>query len=135
MKTEPSRRALIPAGFEPVEEQWRMSPGLISGDHVFLTGITGQRLSGEIPRDPETQFNVAFDYVETILAEGGMTLADVVDVTTFHVGLRDHLDTFRKVWNARVSRPYPAWTAIDVAGFIVEGNYIEMKVVARLPQG
>jgi len=126
-----TRKALIPPAMDWVERDWKMSPGLVSGDHVFLTGITGQRLDGVIPADPEEQFNTAFDYIEMILNQGGMTLADMVDVTTFHVGLKDHLDTFRKVWNARVSRPYPAWTAIEVAGFIVPGNYIEVKVVAR----
>lgn len=128
-----TRRALTPPGFEAVSKDWKFSMGLVSGDHVFLTGITGQRLDGSIPEDPEEQFNVAFDYIAAILAEGGMTLADMVDVTTYHVGLRDHLDVFRKVWGERVSEPYPAWTAIDVAGFIVPGTYIEVKVVARLP--
>lgn len=129
-----SFKALTPPGFEAVSRDWKFSMGLVSGDHVFLTGITGQRLTGEIPEDAETQFNVAFDNIAVILAEGGMTLADVVDVTTFHVGLRDHLDTFRKVWGERVTAPYPAWTAIEVVGFIIPGNYIEVKVVARLPK-
>ncbi|GHF37086.1 RidA family protein [Seohaeicola zhoushanensis] len=126
--------ALTPTGFETVSREWKFSMGLVSGDHVFLTGITGQRLDGTLSEDPEEQFNTAFDYIAAILAEGGLTLADMVDVTTYHVGLRDHLDTFRKVWGERVSAPFPAWTAIEVMGFIIPGNYIEVKVVARLPK-
>lgn len=126
--------ALTPTGFETVSREWKFSMGLVSGDHVFLTGITGQRLDGTLSEDPEEQFNTAFDYIAAILAEGGLTLADMVDVTTYHVGLRDHLDTFRKVWGERVSAPFPAWTAIEVMGFIIPGNYIEAKVVARLPK-
>lgn len=126
--------ALTPPAFDAVSREWKFSMGLVSGEHVFLTGITGQRLDGTLPDDPEAQFNVAFDHIEAILAEGGMTLADMVDVTTYHVGLRDHLATFRKVWGERVSEPYPAWTAIEVMGFIIPGNYIEVKVVARLPK-
>ena len=126
--------ALTPPAFDAVSRAWKFSMGLVSGDHVFLTGITGQRLDGTLPEDPEAQFNTAFDYIAAILAEGGMTLADMVDVTTYHVGLRDHLAIFRKVWGERVSAPYPAWTAIEVVGFIIPGNYIEVKVVARLPK-
>ena len=126
--------ALTPPGFEAVSEDWKFSMGLVSGRHVFLTGITGQRLDGIIPESPEEQYNTAFDNIAAILAEGGMTLADMVDVTTYHVGLREHLATFRKVWGERVSAPYPAWTAIEVVGFIIPGNYIEVKVVARLPK-
>ena len=126
-------KALIPEGFEWVERDWRMSPGLISNGHVFLTGMTGARADGSLPDTPRAQFETAFDNAATILASGGMRFADVVDVTSYHVGLRDHLDDFRAVWNARVSRPYPAWTAIEVSGFIIPDNYIELKVVARLP--
>ncbi|WP_109464976.1 RidA family protein [Albibacillus kandeliae] len=127
-------RALIPDSLAAVEADWRFSPGLISGGHVFLTGITGQKITGEIPDSPEEQYETAFDNIALILAEGGMTLADMVDVTTYHMDLQKHLPAFRKVWNARVSRPYPAWTAVGVTEFIIPGNYIEVKVVARLPK-
>ena len=125
------RKALIPPGMEWVENDWRMSPGLIAGDYVFLTGFTGQRLDGYMSPDPAEQITTAFDYIEQVLAEGGMTFADVVDVTSFHVGLQDHKDVFRRIWEDRVVRPYPAWTAIEVAGFITPGSFIEVKVVAR----
>ena len=131
--TNRKTRAIVPESLAAIERDWCMSPGLISGDHVYLTGITGQRIDGVIPETPEEQYETAFDNIALILAEGGMTLADMVDVTTFHIGLQEHLDTFRKVWNARVSPPYPAWTAVGVTEFIIPGNFIEVKVVARLP--
>ncbi len=74
------------------------------------------------------------DVTQIVITPGGMTLADMVDVTTYHMDLQKHLSAFRKVWNARVSRPYPAWTAVGVTEFIIPGNYIEVKVVARLPK-
>ena len=126
--------ALIPPGMEQVEADWRMSPGLVANGFVFLAGLTGQRLDGSLSSDPQAQFETAFEYAALILAQHDLTLADIVDVTSFHVGLQRHLATFRKVWNAHVSRPYPAWTAIGVSEFIIPGNLIELKVVARLPK-
>ncbi|WP_282595323.1 hypothetical protein [Mesorhizobium mediterraneum] len=32
-----------------------------------------------------------------------------------------------------VREPYPAWSAVEVAGFASEGIVVELKVVARRP--
>ncbi|WP_261385881.1 Rid family hydrolase [Tateyamaria omphalii] len=111
---------------------WRMSPALVSGDHVFLTGFNGCPVDGPPPADPVAQMRVAFDIVTEVLAAGGMDWNYVVDMTSFHVGLRDHLEAFKAVRASYVQQPFPAWTAIDVAGFATDGVIVELKIVARL---
>ncbi len=114
------------------------APSLLDPDAMATTTVNSQMVvnyangSGQTFDLDYQPFFITGDEVEN--TEGGLTLADMVDVTTYHVGLRDHLDTFRKVWGERVSAPFPAWTAIEVMGFIIPGNYIEAKVVARLPK-
>lgn len=125
-------RALIPPNMAALERDWQMSPGIVSNGHVFLTGFNGCPLDGPPSPDPETQIITAFDAVEMVLAEGGLGLADVIEMTSYHVGLQDHLTLFRKLRSTRVGRPYPAWTAIEVAGFATPGVIVELKVVARL---
>lgn len=125
-------KALIPPDMASLERDWRMSPGVVSNGHVFLTGFNGCPLDGPPSPDPETQIRVAFDAVEMVLAEAGLDFSDVIDMTSYHVGLADHLTLFRRLRDERVSRPYPAWTAIEVAGFATADVIVELKVVARL---
>jgi enamine deaminase RidA (YjgF/YER057c/UK114 family) len=53
-------------------------------------------------------------------------------MTTYHLGLRDHLDLLRSIRAEFVREPYPAWTAIEVAGFVSEGSIIEIRIVASM---
>ena len=130
-KTEPY--ALVPSGFENLETGWHMSPAIVSGDHVFLTGFNGCPLDGPPPADPQAQMRIAFDTVAEVLGARGLDWGHVVDMTSYHVGLADHLDLFKSVRATYVRRPYPAWTAIEVAGFAMQDVIVELKVVARLP--
>ena len=36
-----TKRSLFPAGSETSADQIKVSPGVVSGGHVFLTGVTG----------------------------------------------------------------------------------------------
>lgn len=80
--------------------------------------------------DPSEQIPEAFTQVEMVLREGGMSLDDVVEMTSYHAGLREHLEQFRAIRAQHVREPHPAWTAVEVAGFASEGVVVE-KVVAR----
>lgn len=56
-------------------------------------------------------------------------------MTTYHVGLRDHFDRFCAVRADYVSEPFPAWTAVEVAGLRREGAAVEIRVVAAIVAG
>lgn len=114
---------------------WRMSPGLEVDGFVFLTGFNAVPLEGALSDDAWTQIETAFDQVFAALGEAGMDAADIVEVTSYHVGLRDHLPSFREAWAARMRQPYPAWTAIEVAGFATEGVVVELRVIAWCGEG
>ncbi|MDX8460008.1 Rid family hydrolase [Mesorhizobium humile] len=125
------KKAIIPSGMEPLYRDWRMSPGLECSGFVFLTGFNGIRLDGTLSADPSEQIWDAFIQVQMVLQEGGLTFGDVVEVTSYHVGLRHHLEQFKSIWAQFVREPYPAWTAIEVAGFASDSVVIELRVVAH----
>ncbi|MEM7546102.1 MAG: RidA family protein [Pseudomonadota bacterium] len=125
------RRAIIPAANRDAATALNMSPAILSGGFLFLTGTTGSDADGVMPTDPEAQFRSAFAKIETVLGEAGLTSADVVEMTTYHVGLRDHFDLFDKVRLDCFGAPYPAWTAVEVAGLRREGAVVEIRVIAR----
>lgn len=126
------RKAIVPEPLRPYYDDWKMSPGLVSGDHVFFTGFTGTGPDGYCSPDAETQFRTAFQQASMVLEEAGLDFGAVVEMTSYHVGLRDHLDLFRSVRAEFVLEPYPAWTAIEVAGFASAETIIEIRIIARL---
>ncbi len=125
------RDAIVPDELKSYYDDWRMSPGHLSGDHLFLTGFTGAGADGVLSSDPETQMRNAFDKIGMVLREAGLDFGALVEMTSYHVGLRDNLDLFKSVRADYVREPYPAWTAIEVAGFVQDGAIVEIRAVAR----
>ncbi len=123
-------RAIIPEKARASAKQLKLSPAIISGNHVFLSGVTGSDTQGGMADDPETQFRNGFDKIGTVLREAGLTFDAVVEMTSYHVGLRDHFDLFNRIRLEYVEAPYPAWTAIEVAGLRRKGALVEIRVIA-----
>lgn len=128
------RTALFPAGSRATTDQIKLSPGVVSGNHVFVTGMTGSRVDGSMPTNLEEQFRQAFEKIGAVLKEAGLGLNSIVDMTSYHVGLRDHFDLFCQVRAEFVTEPFPAWTAVEVAGLRREGAVVEVQVVAALDE-
>ena len=128
-------RAIVPPAFRAAAEQSKMSPGILSGNHLFLTGVTGSGPEGQMAADPETQFRAAFEKIDAVLAEAGLTFAAVVEMTSYHVGLRDHFELFDTVRLDYVREPYPAWTAVEAGGLRREGALVEIRVIAAVDLG
>lgn len=125
-----AKRAIVPPQFRASAERLKMSPGLVSGHHVFLTGVTGSDPHGQMPEDPADQIRNAFEKIGLVLREAGLTFGSMVEMTTYHVGLRAHFDLFDAIRLEYVEEPYPAWTAVEVAGLRREGAIVEIRVVA-----
>jgi enamine deaminase RidA (YjgF/YER057c/UK114 family) len=85
-----------------------------------------------MPENLEIQFRQAFEKIGAVLQEAGLGFDSIVEMTTYHVGLRDHFDTFCAVRSNYVSDPFPAWTAVEVAGLRREGAVVEIRVVASI---
>ena len=124
------KKVIVPPEFAHYPRDWHFSPGIDDGEYVFFSGVTGVRPDSTIAGDPETQFRNTFQFVVANLAQAGLGFADVVEMTTYHVGLREHLDTFIKVKDEFVAEPYPAWTAIGVSELITEGALLEIRIIA-----
>ena len=127
-----TRRALFPSGSGSAGTALRLSPGIVSGGHVFLTGMTGSLPDGTMPERAEDQFRSAFDKIGAVLAEAGLTCGSIIEMTSYHIGLRDHFETFSAVRADYVTEPFPAWTAVEVAGLRRPGALVEIRVIAAL---
>jgi enamine deaminase RidA (YjgF/YER057c/UK114 family) len=125
------KRAIIPPEFQAAADRLKMSPAIVSGAHAFLTGVTGNDAHGQMPDDAETQIRNAFEKIGSVLRAGGLTFRSIVEMTTYHVGLREHFDLFNAIRLEYVDEPYPAWTAVEVAGLRREGAIVEIRVIAH----
>lgn len=109
-------------------------PGVTaSGRFAFISGQVGVEEDGSVSEDAETQIARAFANLEAILKAIPATSRDVVDITTYHIGLRDHWPLvsaekkkFFGDWN-------PAWTAIGITDLAIEGLILEIRAVVLLP--
>lgn len=126
-----AKRAIVPPAFRETAEQLKMSPAILSGGHVFFTGVTGSDAQGRMPADPAAQIRSAFEKIALVLREAGLTFRSVVEMTSYHVGLRQHFELFDAIRLDYVEDPYPAWTAVEVAGLRREGAIVEIRVIAN----
>ena len=85
-----------------------------------------------MPEDPANQMRNAFEKIGGVLREAGLTFRSLVEMTSYHIGLRDHFDLFDSIRLDYVEEPYPAWTAVEVAGLRREGAIVEIRAIATL---
>jgi len=153
------RKTIVPPALKGVYDSWHFAPAVISRGMIYCSGIIGTSVDGEAPgkaalegarstsaepdaglaalqavRDPEAQFATAFEALAAILAEAGAALADIVEITTYHVDIGRHMESFVRVKDRYLSEPYPAWTAIGVSELLVPGGLMEIRAIAALPE-
>ena len=123
---------VIPKGMEPLYQSLHFAPAVTDRDRLFCAGVIGTGADGKAPADAEMQFKCAFEALKLILEAGGSSLAKVVDMTTFHVGLYSNIQAFMKVKDRYLKEPYPAWTPIGISELAIPNALVEIKVVAQL---
>lgn len=123
---------VVPASMGHAIEQFGYAPAMRAGDFLFVAGQLGRDDAMQVIADPEAQFTRAWENVATILHEAGGTLRDIVDVVTFHVGLREHLALYKAVRDRFMQGHTPPWTAIGVSELSRPGLLVEIKVTAWL---
>jgi len=115
-------------------DQWHFSHVVRARGLLFLSGVTGTDVEGHVDPDPARQFNQAFVQMRQYLAAAGADIGDLVEMTTYHVGLRRHLEAFIAVKDRHLQHPYPAWSAIGVSELITPRALLEIRAVASDPQ-
>jgi len=131
MDEKEKKKVVIPESRRSSYDNWHFAPAVASGGFLFVSGVTGTRSDGTNSPDVEEQFVSAFEGVKESLTEAGLTFDDVVEMTTYHVGLQAHLKEFVAVKDRFIKKPYPAWTAIGVVELAVLGAVIEVQVTAK----
>jgi len=117
-------------GFEHFESDWRLARFVEVNGLFLFSGVTGCRPDYAVSPDPEEQFRDAFSFLADALSAARLQLGDVVELTSYHVDLRKHLPTFRRVKDEFMLPPYPAWSCIGTTELITPGTLVELRVIA-----
>ena len=96
---------------------------------LFISGQVGRDSSGIVPKDIASQAEIAWRNVLTCLEAAGMTVADIVDMTTYIVG-RENNDALDAVRGKYMGELRPASTKIYVAGLAHPDMLCEIQAVA-----
>ncbi len=123
---------VIAPGMENFYNNFHFAPAVKEGNRLFCSGVIGIGPDGKASPDPETQFTQAFESLGSVLKTAGVSFANVVEMTTFHVDLRKNIAAFTKVKDRYIREPYPAWTAIGITELAFPGGLVEIKVIAEL---
>lgn len=125
------KKRIIPDALKSSYTDWHFSPAVQCGDFVFFSGCTGAIENKPLSPSIAEQTRSSFRKIEMSLVECGLTFSDVVEMTTYHVGLREQLGEFKRIKDEFIKEPYPAWTAIGVSELAIEGALIEIRVIAK----
>jgi enamine deaminase RidA (YjgF/YER057c/UK114 family) len=100
------------------------------GNMIWVSGQVGIDAAMKPAQGMEAQAHLAFQGLRSVLEAAGATLADVVELTTFHTDLRGDMHAFGRVKDAYVAAPYPSWTAVGVTQLALPELCVEIRAVA-----
>ncbi len=109
-------------------------PGVTaSGRFAFISGQLGVEEDGSVSDDAATQIARAFANLGEIVKAISANPRDIIDITTYHVGLREYLSLVNKEKKKFFGDWNPAWTAIGITELGIEGSILEIRAIVLLP--
>ena len=110
-------------------EQFHFASAARSAGIVICSGTIGAGPNG-IPESAQEEFRNAWQAVGRVLKEAGLDYENILEYTTYHVNMHDHLGDFLKVRDEFIEEPWPAWTAIGITELAIPGARVEIRVIA-----
>jgi enamine deaminase RidA (YjgF/YER057c/UK114 family) len=132
----PSRVHTAAPGSEFAYHQIHYSPAVRVGDLVILSGIPAA--GGKTYED---KVRWMFREMQRQLELAGATLADVVELTSFHAEARDtaafqaEIERLLPIHAEFFRDHYPAWTAVGTTALLAPGAPLEMRAMAVIGSG
>ena len=126
------REAIVSPSWEPFYEATKVPAAVRAGDHLHVTGHTGEDRDGQFPEELEAQIRGTFRNLTETLTAAGAEWPQVVTLNSYHVGLSGQKDVLIRVAGEFLEAPLPAWTAVGVTELWPPEAVIEISCVARL---
>jgi enamine deaminase RidA (YjgF/YER057c/UK114 family) len=123
---------VVPAGYgELMRDRRHYSQAVRVGRFLLVAGQGGWTPELVLPESREQQLRLAFANVATVLAAAGSSWEEVVEVTSYHVGLDPGaLDQMVALLRAHCPHHQPLWTVLGVAALARPEMVVEIAVRA-----
>jgi len=121
------RRRISSGG--PWEERVGYSRAVVVGDLAWVSGTTGTRPDGTVPKGVAEQTSLALDIIEGALREAGGSLADVVAARVYLTRIEEW-EAVTETTRPRLGIARPAMTLVQVAGLLLPAHRVEIEVEA-----
>ncbi len=126
-----SRTLINPKGSKVIYESMHFSQAVRVGNLLWVSGQTGIDENFKVAEGIEAQARLAFKSLENVINEAGGTLADIVEIVTYHTSMKD-MSGFSKVKAEFIPENYPAWTAVGVTELVLPGLLVEIKATVSI---
>jgi enamine deaminase RidA (YjgF/YER057c/UK114 family) len=123
---------VVTASGQYMYDNFHFSEATKSNGFLLCSGVIGTGEKGKIPDDIKQEFRNAWEGIGRLLAACELGYDDIVECTTYHVGLQATMGDFMSVRDEFLSEPWPAWTAIGITELAVPGAHVEIRVTAKL---
>ena len=124
------RQIIVPDTMKLLAERAGYAPAVKVGTTLYCAGQVGRTADLQVIEDPEQQFLAAWENLRQVLAAGGCSFEDVVEMTTYHIDMNQHMPLFRQVKDSLFPRNTCAWTCIGVSELAKAGLLVEIKCIA-----
>ncbi len=124
------RQCINPPPTQVFYDNFHFSQATRVGDMIWVSGQVGVDASMTPGKDVEEQAHLAFQGLRNVLEAAGATLADVIELMTFHTELQGDMQAFAQVKDQYFPDRYPAWTAVGISQLALPGLRLEIRAVA-----
>ena len=87
----------VPSVWRGFYEETHVPAAILAGDILCVTGHTGEDRDGAFSTDVETQIRGTFRNIAFTLAEAGADWSNVVQLTSYHIGLQRQIPVMMAV--------------------------------------
>ncbi|SDQ94561.1 RidA family protein [Microbacterium sp. cf332] len=130
-----SREIVAPPHMRDLVTGLRYAPAVRIGDELHVSGQVGRdERMAVVAGSLEDHIAAAFDNLGAVVAAAGGSLADVYELTTYHVDIAAQMPVFAAVKQRYFGDPatLPAWTAVGVTALASPDFLVEIAARAHL---
>ncbi|RFA27773.1 hypothetical protein CAI21_14260 [Alkalilimnicola ehrlichii] len=126
------RQMINPSEARELYDRLHLSSATRVGDMIWVSGQVGMdRATNTVGQGMEAQARLAFENLKTVLEAAGATMADIVEIMTFHLDMEgSDIQEFVKVKDEYLPSDYPSWTGVGVTQLARPEFKIEIRAIA-----
>jgi enamine deaminase RidA (YjgF/YER057c/UK114 family) len=130
-----NRTLVNPGATQLLYDNYHFPQATRVGDMIWVSGQVGIDDNMHPGHGHAEQARLAFSNLKTVLEAAGATLADVVELMTFHIDLRGASTEFGGVKDEFFPSNYPSWSAVGVTQLAMPELLVEIRAVAVAGSG